>query len=95
MSDAEALEAERREAARRTLRGQVAVVTGAAGAIGRRRWRPPCSRVVLGDRRGEALRAVARLFAGAGARVVLGDRRGEALDALVAELGAQACGGRV
>ena len=69
MSDAEALEAERREAARRTLRGQVAVVTGAAGAIGR---------------------AVARLFAGAGARVVLGDRRGEAPDALVAELGAQA-----
>ena len=59
-------EAERREAARRSLRGQVAVVTGAAGAIGR---------------------AVAALFAGAGARVVLGDRRGEALHALAAGAG--------
>ena len=62
-------EAERREAARRSLQGQVAVVTGAAGAIGR---------------------AVAALFAGAGARVVLGDRRGEALHALAEELGARA-----
>ena len=62
-------EAERREAARRSLRGQVAVVTGAAGVIGR---------------------AVAGLFAGAGARVLLGDRRGDALDELAAELGAHA-----
>ena len=69
VSDAGVGEAERREAERRTLRGQVAVVTGAAGAIGR---------------------AVAGLFAGAGARVVLGDRRGEALDALAAKLGADA-----
>lgn len=62
-------EAERREAARRSLRGQVAVVTGAAGVIGR---------------------AVAGLFAGAGAWVLLGDRRGDALDVLAAELGAHA-----
>ena len=67
MSDAGGGGAERREAARRSLRGQVAVVTGAAGAIGR---------------------AVAGLFAGAGARVVLGDRRGDALHALAADLGA-------
>ena len=66
MSDGGAGEAERREAARRSLRGQVAVVTGAAGAIGR---------------------AVAVLFAGAGARVVLGDRRGEALYELAEDLG--------
>ena len=66
MSDGGAGEAERREAERRSLRGQVAVVTGAAGAIGR---------------------AVAVLFAGAGARVVLGDRRGGALHELAADLG--------
>ena len=66
MSDGGAGETERREAARRSLRGQVAVVTGAAGAIGR---------------------AVAVLFAGAGARVVLGDRRGAALHELAADLG--------
>lgn len=47
----------------------MAVVTGAAGAIGR---------------------AVAGLFAGAGARVVLGDRRGETLHALAAGLGTPA-----
>ena len=69
MSGGEAGRAERREAARRTLQDQVAVVTGAAGVIGR---------------------AVAGLFADAGARVVLGDRRGEALHALAAELGAHA-----
>ena len=66
MSDGGAGEAERREAERRSLRGQVAVVTGAAGAIGR---------------------AVAVLFAGAGARVVLGDRCGAALHELAADLG--------
>ena len=69
MSDGGAGEAERREAARRTLQGKVAVVTGAAGAIGR---------------------AVAELFAGAGARIVLGDRRSKPLHALAAELGPHA-----
>ncbi|MDE0221374.1 MAG: SDR family NAD(P)-dependent oxidoreductase [Spirochaetaceae bacterium] len=69
MSDGDAGRSERREAERRTLQGQVAVVTGAAGAIGR---------------------AVAGLFAGAGARVVLGDRRGETLHALAAGLGTPA-----
>jgi len=69
VSDGDAGGSERRETERRTLQGQVAVVTGAAGAIGR---------------------AVAGLFAGAGARVVLGDRRGEALHALAAGLGTPA-----
>ena len=35
-------------------------------------------------------RAVAGLFAGAGARVVLGDRRGDALHALAADLATHA-----
>ena len=69
MNGSDAGRSERREAERRTLQGQVAVVTGAAGAIGR---------------------AVAGLFAGAGARVVLGDRRGETLHALAAGLGTPA-----
>ncbi len=62
MSDAGAGQAERREAARRTLRGRVAVVTGAAGAIGRavvELFAGAGARVVLGDRRGDALHALA------------------------------------
>ena len=62
MSDGEAGKAERREAARRSLRGQVAVVTGAAGAIGRAvagLFAGVGARVVLADRRGEALHALA------------------------------------
>lgn len=62
MSDGGAGEAERREAERRTLQGQVAVVTGAAGAIGQavaKLFAGAGARVVLGDRRGEALHALA------------------------------------
>ena len=62
MSEAGGLGAERRSAAWRTLRDQVAVVTGAAGAIGRAvagLFVGAGARVVLGDRRGEALDALA------------------------------------
>ena len=62
MSDGWAGEAERREAARRSLRGQVAVVTGAAGVIGQAvagLFAGAGARVVLGDRRGDALHALA------------------------------------
>ena len=62
MSEAGGLGAERRSAARRALRDQVAVVTGAAGAIGRAvagLFVGAGARVVLGDRRGEALDALA------------------------------------
>ena len=62
MSEAGGLGAERRAAARRALRDQVAVVTGAAGAIGRAvagTFVHAGARVVLGDRRGEALDALA------------------------------------
>lgn len=72
MRDGRAGEAERREAARRSLRGQVAVVTGAAGAIGQavaKVFSGAGARVVLGDRRGEALHALADGL-GAGAAAV-------------------------
>ena len=67
MSEAGGLGAERRAAARRTdgrrtLRDQVAVVTGAAGAIGRAiaaLFVGVGARVVLGDRRGDALHTLA------------------------------------
>ncbi len=62
MSDGRAGEAERREAERRTLQGQVAVVTGAAGVIGQAvagLFAGAGARVVLGDRRGDALDALA------------------------------------
>ncbi len=62
MSDGDAGRSERREAARRSLRSQVAVVTGAAGVIGQavaEVFAGSGARVVLGDRRGEALHALA------------------------------------
>ncbi len=62
MRESGGLGAERRAAARRALRDEVAVVTGAAGAIGRAvagLFVGAGARVVLGDRRGEALDALA------------------------------------